>query len=84
MTARLSGRLARLERAAGVRGACPECGDRGRPAFQMRIDGVDQRQARGCARCGRISVLKVVCIDEPDDEGGLAAAWPEPKTGRAP
>jgi hypothetical protein len=66
--AALNGRLRRLERAAGVRGVCPECEGRGAPTFEVWIDGERQGPGpRGCGRCGRTGVIHRLCIDDPAD-----------------
>lgn len=77
----LSGRVARLERAAGIRGGCPECGGAGRHALQVILTPEPPREPVGCPRCGKISVLKrliIECDEHPYQDAPRQGAWPPP------
>jgi|GEM_PF-5294264 len=61
-------RLAKVERELGVNGAgCPVCGDAGHPAVVLEDRG-RVSESGGCPRCGRVSVVKRIVLDDDDEE----------------
>ena len=62
-------RLASLQRELGMNGAgCPVCGGAGCPAIVL-VDRGEAVKARGCPRCGKVSVEKRIVLEDDDDSG---------------
>ncbi len=57
MPSHLQSRVKRIERVAGLRGRCQECGGRGK--FHLAYEGEPVPESAGCPACGKIDQLVI-------------------------